>query len=303
MNTIKKNLKKGFTLIELMVSMTVTIVIIGLLLYVTRAAFSTLSEGTDNISSYQKGTQALDQLANDLESLVYRTGNNYQWMAASADDDSTSGVKGLYSNLAFLTVARDRYDGDTTTNAGDVACVQYGIKFINPIDASSDLDRTLVLYRRVVDPDDTFDNILGQTDILSVIDTSYGAIDSSANVLCDSIRELSISLVIEYTPSGMTTTKIVRLPVLLTGVTTTDDHKLDKFELNGNGINLINPPTNLTAEDIEGISSGRISAIDINAQVLSADVIPFLGLTNAPKEKIEKGIKRFSKTIFLPQLN
>jgi len=62
MKIYKSTLKKGFTMVELLVSMTITIIIIGLLVFVIRSAFDSLSQGQGNVSSYHKGKQALDQL-------------------------------------------------------------------------------------------------------------------------------------------------------------------------------------------------------------------------------------------------
>lgn len=270
-------------MVELLVSMTITIIIIGLLVFVTRSSFDSLSQGQGNVSNYHKGKLALDQMYRDLESMVYREGNDYEWLVAStaSGDAITGGFTAFASNLAFFTVAQDRYDGDVTGNNGDVSCVHYGIRFVDPVGGGNG---KMILYRNITNPDDTFTNLLGevpQADLLQTL--GNGVTPDSASIVADNIRELTINFTVEDS-NGV----IQRIPVIsATGATGAAD-----FTLAGTGITL---PVSA--------NGGRIISIEINAQVLSEESASLLNVANPPIEKIEKGITRFSKTIHIAQLN
>ncbi len=288
----KSSFQRGFTLIELLVSMTITIIIIGLLVFVTRSAFDTLSQGNGNVSSYQKANIALEQLATDLETLVVREGNNFEWLVAQRGGGNAmaNGYNAFATNLAFFTVAADRYDGDVTGNSGDVACVHYVIDFADHIGAG---DQKLILYRNIEEPNDTFANLLGTADLM----TALGAHPMAAeNIVTDSIRELTVSFTVEYSQinaaTEVETTHITKIPVISTNANNASD-----FTIRGDG--LIAP----AAASAASIRDGRVISIDINAQVISEDTEGLLNLGTVPVEKVEKGITRFSKTISIPQLN
>jgi len=288
-------LARGFTLVELLVSMTITIIIIGLLVFVTRAAFDTLSEGTGDISSYQKGEQVLEQLATDLETMVYRSGNDYAWLIANsnhatAQAGTTNALSGFSTDLSFFSVVQDRYNGAVTANNGDVACIRYGMQFIDPIGGG---DQRMVMYRQVIDPNVTFNSFLGldETGLTNALDNN-NALFNAVNVLSDNIRELSVSFTLESstTPAGG------GAPVsVIHRVDAINDGSADagNLVLLGNGIEhggALDP-------------NARIVSIDINAQILSEEALGYLNLRNVPLEKVAQGIKRFSKTIYVAQVH
>ncbi len=279
-------LHRGFTIIELMVSMVITLIIIGMLIFVTRAAFDTLAQGSGNASNKIKAEQALDYLAQDLEGLVYRSGNDFEWLAAKGESVS-GGVKGFYSNLAFFTSALDRYNGNVTSGDGDIACVNYGIEFNAVIGTSQS---RMVLYRKLVDPDDTFTNLLGSTDLLGDISSVGGALNSPSNLMSDNIRELTVSFVTQYTDSAGNL-QLENVSIIKTGATDVE------FSFKGNGVP---DPSDPDASPIPA----KITAITINAQILSEDTNALLNITNNPPvERIEQGITRYSRTIYVPQVD
>jgi len=292
--------------------MTITIIIIGLLVFVTRSAFDTLSQGNGNVSSYQKANIALEQLATDLESLVVREGNNFEWLVAErgGGDAVANGYNAFATNLAFFTVAADRYDGDVVGNSGDVACVHYGLGFIDPVGTG---DQKLILYRNIFKPGrqsdtdtetNTFDNLMGtgnQEDLLGTIEDlpqsrSENVLQAVDNIVTDSIRELTVSFTVEYSQinaeTGLVATNVAKIPVISTNANNVSD-----FTIRGDG--LIAP----AAASAASIRDGRVISIDINAQVIAEDTEGLLNLGTVPTEKVEKEITRFSKTISIPQLN
>ncbi len=300
-------MKKGFTLLELLVSMTVTLVIIGLLVFVTNSAFTTLTEGENTSKRYHDGVASLEQLATDLEAIVFKPGNNFEWLAADVDttdasENAPNGMGSFSSRLAFFTVAKDRYDGDVLNNAGDVSCVEYGVRFGDPIDVAGGTNPTFVLYRQLIDPDDAFQDLLNQADLISAVDANYSTLTNAENVLASNINQLNISFLVEYqnTTTNPSTTEYARIPVFSSGDPADDRYRGDQFSLTGNTITANSLPAGVNAADI---ADGVIKSIDINAQVLDPSVVPLLKLTNPPIEKLQQGITRFSRTIYVPQLN
>jgi len=69
----QKLLAPGFTLLELIVSMSVTLFIVGGLVAVTSSALDTFRNSTNNVRSYKQAKTAIDQLSQDLEAIVMAT--------------------------------------------------------------------------------------------------------------------------------------------------------------------------------------------------------------------------------------
>lgn len=291
----QKSAHKGFTLIELLVSMTITLLIVGGLVSVTSTALTTFRQSTNDLRGYRQAKTALDQIALDLESLVIRNGNDFEWLNASAERSTAGGVTGYYSELIFLSAVTDRYNGVVTTNPGDVSAVQYGIKYINPIsNSATGGNNTFVLYRELTDPDDAFNTHLAQQTLPSAPINDLAA---PANFLCENIREFTIAFNILHTNDDGDEI-ITKVPVLNTN---DDGYKVNDFSLTGNAI--ATSPDLTTEPDLENITSGRIVSIDINLQVISDAVV---GLSDSAvtdiDEKIEQEVRRYTKTIRIPQL-
>lgn len=287
-----KQYSNGFTIAELLVSMVITLVIVGILTFVTAKSFDVLADGRGNIKAQQDSQIALNTLQKDLEGLVYQRGNDFDWLAASSEDvaNGSSNVNAAYTRLAFLTVAQDR----DTSLSGDVCCVEYGIFYKDPTFDSSGAGQkdTYVLYRRLVEAPDTFVNHIGQVDLLSTLTSS---INTANNLVCSNIKEFSITVELVNTLADGTVT-IKKLPI---AQTSNSDNALTSMSLKGNAV-VLNPD-----DVLEANSSVNIRSFEINAQILDEEVIPLLSLPSSDeiKEKIEQGITRFSKKVFIPQIN
>ena len=167
----RRNATKGFTLIELLVAMTITTIIVGILVSITSLALDTWNRSRSEIRAARQGKAMIDSMARDFESMVVRSGNNFEWLLAESDPDS-SGPKGNGSptsvDLTFFSAATDRYNGkigDATADlGGDVSTIGYQLIYQDPINPNSSDEefKTFVLYRKIVNPDKTFEFILGQ---------------------------------------------------------------------------------------------------------------------------------------------
>ncbi|MDB4127797.1 type II secretion system GspH family protein, partial [bacterium] len=75
---------KGFTLAELLVAMTITIVLVSLTVVITGSAIDAWRGARTEIRAAGQAKVMLNSLGRDLESMVYRQGNNNsQWLIAS----------------------------------------------------------------------------------------------------------------------------------------------------------------------------------------------------------------------------
>jgi hypothetical protein len=114
----------------------------------------------------------VDSMARDFEAMVTRRGNKYEWLSAVCSE-KLPGVKLASTNaveLIFFSGATDRYDGEIGINnkqdmGGDVSCVAYRLDYKDPIDKNGNIFQTFVLNRLLVNPDNTFKDLLGKPDL------------------------------------------------------------------------------------------------------------------------------------------
>jgi len=312
---------KGFTLLELMVAMTVTLFIVGGLIAVTSSALGTLKQSTGNVRGFKQAKTALDQISLDLESLVVRSGNDFEWLAAEASNTSATSADAYFSRLVFLTAAIDRYDGDIS-QPGDISCVQYEIAYQNPISGRADNDQTdtFVLYRKLYNPGptanpgagelNTFDDFLNKPDPIDPTDPNpplaQGLLDIAnginqvavaENFVCENIREMTLVFHISYT-NAAGNPEIIKIPIINASSSSGERHR--NLKITGQSITASNETTNdIILTDI--YPNARITAIDINLQIIDDSVVPLTNIANT-EAKVEQGVKRFTKTIYLPQL-
>jgi len=167
---------KGFTLVELLVSMVITVIIIAALVVVTNMVTGAYNDSSDKIEVTLKADAALEVMSNDVEVMVTRPGNNFEWfyigqgVINSGDDQDVGGSAKIGTNaqMIFLYSTTDRYGGETSPGSagnfgGDISLVSYRLAFRNEIGSlagtsSSENDsRTFALYRHAIDPDLVFD--------------------------------------------------------------------------------------------------------------------------------------------------
>ena len=168
---------KGFTLLELLVAMSVTLLLLGMVTYMTGASMDGYKGSRDKVVAGRQAKQALDAITKDFEAMVARAdGSDNMWLHADvepklvADNAANTTLVGPAnkkilnaSRLIFFTGAPDRYDGDiggTNDNGGDVSALAYRLVYRDQI---SDKDPgeigsypVFTLYRQIIDPDETF---------------------------------------------------------------------------------------------------------------------------------------------------
>lgn len=306
---------RGFTLVELIVAMGVTTIILTLLVSITGVALDGWRLSRNKVRAARQAKEAINQISKDLESLVVRSGNNYEWFYAGSDsaDDPRGGDAAL---LAFYTVATDRYDGDAANNPGDICAVGYRLVYKDPVSGSNTSNFAVFsLYRNLVDPNATFTDVLASPLLIGsqtqsgafddFVDTGDGQdkIDNISNYICENIYEMSVGVVIEYTESdaGTTVTKHRRFTVVNQGGASADE-EIDELRVRGNGISADPISPSVATE----IANGRVVSVDVALTVITDHGMGVLrnnqGLTGAGLEDfLEKNSYRYTKSILLPQ--
>jgi prepilin-type N-terminal cleavage/methylation domain-containing protein len=277
MKTPSNHSKRGFSLIELLVAMAITTIIVTVLVSVTAMALDTWNRSRAEIRAARQAKSMIDTMARDFESFVSRKGNNFEWLYAKSNP-STDGPRGTASpnaiDLIFFSAATDRYDGyagseevDPDTGkpydlGGDVSTVGYQLTYKDPIaGASNDEYKTFVLYRKLVNPKETFDKILGQAIIKTPFDAAGGtAIDKEENFICENVYQFTVTF-------HVSTTTVAGLKSVTVPVGNKDGNGLVKeYRITGSGIQTTFVPNGVTNEQLK---AGRLSAAEISITVLS----------------------------------
>ena len=305
-NPIQRKRTKGFTLIELMVAMGITAIIITVLVSITGVATDTWTRSRDEIRASRQAKVMLDTMARDLESLVVRRGNDFEWLHARLESGSLPPVTSNGGNssetigLTFLTAATDRYLGqvgeDFPENAGDVSCASYRLRYQDPIEGGVD-DRTstFVLYRLLVNPDEAFVDLLGQPDLDAAFDKYEGNIDDQENFICENVHQFSMAFHVEVTRAGNNGSTEVKTARIVLGSSAGSG---GAFRVTGRGIQ-----TTLDANgfDIEEIQAGRLKAVEISMSVLSDGGIARMNARDGLDEKdYARNAYHYTRMIELP---
>ena len=299
----------GFTLIELMVAMAITTVIVTVLVSITGVALDSWQRGRAEIRASRQAKSMLDTMAKDFESMVSRRGNNFEWMYAKVVGDlpgSTANTSTNAADLIFFTAATDRYLGQigTTNDAGgDVSCVSYKLEYQDPVNGTDDQDSsTFVFYRLLVDPDDTFKDLLGQEDLKTAFSSSDPKVTEVENFVCENIYQFPLTYQVEVTPPGTGGSAPTVVPVR---VTLGDNAAGTEMRLRGNGLETDASVGSLQPSvSLDELKAGRLKGVEIGITVLSDAAVIRLdtpGLKEEVREKIlAQESFQYSRTVELP---
>lgn len=300
-HVLSRQVRKGFTLIELLISMTITLVIVGLLMGMTKMAVGAWQKTSSKARSSSLAQEVLASVGKDLEGMVIRSGNDYEWLYIKESDNSPT-ENGPDSNkeisnpieVSFFTAATDRYNGQINVpnvdKGGDISMVRYRLIHQDQIEANG-TKPVFSLYRERIDPDVTFDNLLAQTAIDGLIPSSE--IVNRQNYLAENIFDFTLSFNFEFTLND-STKAYRRVVVQSNGVNKT-------LSITGNKV-LVNN-TELT---VPNASSARLAGADISILVLSDGGMnslktkPITSPEDLSKFLLENG-QHYSKTVILPQ--
>jgi len=310
-NPFSSPLRRGFTLIELLVAMAITTVIVAVLVSITGVALDTWQRGRAEIRASRQAKSMLDTMAKDFESLVSRRGNNFEWLYSKVESQLPGPTANTSSNSAeviFFTAATDRYEGNiggTKDLGGDVSCVSYQLKWQDAVKGEEDdKSATFVLYRLLVNPDETFKDLLGKDDLEAAFQSKSQKVKEVENFVCENVYQFTLTYQVEVTQpssggSGATKTFPVR-------VTLGESGAGKELRLRGNGIETPNLSTGSISPQVtaDELKAGRLIGVEIGVTVLSDAAVIRLNNSNLDQKVREKILAQesfqYSRTVELP---
>ncbi|MGJ8657693.1 MAG: PulJ/GspJ family protein [Akkermansiaceae bacterium] len=299
--TVQKKALKGFTLIELLISMTITLVIVGLLMGMTKMAVGAWQATNAKARSSRLAQEVFDSVGKDLEGIVIRTGNNYEWVlikesGISGDDLGQGANKELVNPLeiSFFSAVTDRYNGQINSAddlGGDISMVRYRLIHQDVVEAGG-AKPVFSLYRQRIEPKQAFDELLAKTSIDGVVPSAE--IVERENYLAENIFDFTLSFNFEYTDqNGKKGYK--RVSIQADGVNNSLSIKGNEVLVGGTALTL---PS--------GASSPRLASADVSILVLSDSGMN--ALKTRPISSAEEFSKfltqnghHYSKSVILPQ--
>lgn len=264
--------RRGFTLMELMVAMAITTIIVTVLVSITSIALETWNRSRAELRAARQAKSMIDVMAADFQGMVSRRGNTNEWLSAIAENQLPGGkiLSTNASKLIFFTAATDRYDGKigtTDDKGGDVSCVGYLLDYRDPMSVSGNEFQTFVLNRLLVNPDKTFEDLLGKPDLTAAFSTYSNQLSDPKNFVCENVFQFTVSFKVEVTTvpaTGNTPATIVNVPVTIGK--TSSGQTTSSFRVKGSGIVAEVSGGEVTTEQL---LTGRITAIEISATVIS----------------------------------
>lgn len=198
----------GFTLIELMVATAIMTLLVMAVMTMTGNVLDVWSNASGKLSANAEARTALQYIGDDLETLVVRP-KSQSWLHVTYDNNPT-GTPDAYSarripSISMITATEHR---PTSSDFGNICAVNYQLAFGNPIVSGANIGDApppiFALYRTLVEPQDTFNNILNEpyvntpppTGLLynliaDAVSTSGGFVNFN-NFLSSHIADLSI---------------------------------------------------------------------------------------------------------------
>lgn len=278
--------------------MAITTIIVTILITITSVSLNTWNRSRAEIRAARQAQAMTEIMARDFEAMVTRPGNNFEWLIAEAGEAvGPSGNRSPNSaDIIFFTAATDRYEGqigvDGVDLGGDISAVSYALNFNNPMDPSETNSpfSTFVLTRRLIDPRETFDTLLGREDLGAAFLTlpATTSEDTKTFFVCENIYQFSITYYFESYDDVAGTFRTI--PVTLTQSANTSLRVFgDRIELNP------------VAADVN--ENSRITAVEISLTVLSDNALNAIRSPNAVStDFIAKNSFQYSKRIEVPRM-
>lgn len=258
---------------ELMVAMAITTIIVTVLVSITSIALDTWNRSRSELRASRQAKALIDTMARDFESLVTRRGNSSEWLSAvgtsSVIGDSLPSTNA--AELIFFTAVTDRYDGNlgsssTSDQGGDISCVSYQLQYDDPMGSSNPDFQSFIVKRDLINPDVTFEHLLGKDDLESAYAATPGAdINSNNNYICENVFQFTVTFHVQVTQITGGNSRLVNVPVTIGR--TSGGNITSSFKVLGTGIDTEHGGSNgVTADELR---AGRVAAMEISVTVLS----------------------------------
>ena len=248
--------------------------------------------------------EVFEIVGRDLEGLVVRTGNDFEWLRIVDSGLSTSELGPAASSeitnaleVNFFTATPDRYNGQiggSADNGGDVSLVRYKLVYQDVIDRSGGNTPVYSLYRHRIEPDETFTTLLSQADLGGALPEG-DSINDEENLLSENIYDFTLSFNFEFINADGSDG--YRRVVMQSGVGLNNT-----LSVKGNGILVNDADIDLPA----GASSLRLASADISVFVISDSGMR--GVSRAPinsdadfSRYLNENGTSYTKSVILPQ--
>lgn len=296
--------------------MVITSLLVLIIMQLTSKGLEIWKTVTDEVTTSSRSRVALRTIANDMESMQMRLGdNNYQWFFAKSDSEAGQSIKGMRipnsTQCVFFTSAYDRNPAvgssaslranyrtaraHNTETQGDINAVGYRLLFRDQIlnipgttsRKSQGIYPLFSLYRQLVSPRDAYEKMLGKEDLESAYATFKR--NDEKNFLCENIIEFNLILTIAYAPeksnasNGRATYETVTVPVISTKASRSN------IEIFGNYVKLHD----------KTLQNGHITTANISVTVVTEEgmsVINQVRLGRRPAPKLDEFFRKYTRT-------
>jgi len=170
MKTIQQNIRKGFTLLEVLVSTAIMVIIVLTVVSIASDSLRVYDRAVADLSTQSEARGVLDAMENDFSTAVLRSDGRC-WMeiiipggtSAPSTVTAVGNIHPIDQPIVMLFSApqdRPRWSADTTTRRqlrGDVCAVAYRIGQRSPFDMPGEkIQQVYGVYRTIIDPENTF---------------------------------------------------------------------------------------------------------------------------------------------------
>ena len=170
MNTLQRNVRKGFTLLEVLVSTAIMVIIVLTVVTIASDSLRVYDRAVADLSTQSEARGVLDAMENDFSTAVLRSDGRC-WMeiiipggtGAPTTVPTVGNIHPIDQPLVMLFSApqdRPRWSADATTRRqlrGDVCAVAYRIGQRSPFDLPGEkIQQVYGVYRTIIDPESTF---------------------------------------------------------------------------------------------------------------------------------------------------
>ena len=289
---------------ELMVAMAITTIIVTVLVSITSIALDTWNRSRAELRAARQAKAMVDTMARDFESLVTRRGNDSEWLSAESPNSIGINLESTNSaDLIFFSGSTERYNGSigtTSDKGGDVSCIGYRLLYDDPIKKGGDFE-TFILKRILVNPDETFNNLLSQKDLESSFGTYSGKLEDVENFVCENIFQFTVTFLVDVTQGTGNSAKVVTVPVT---IGKDESGQITKsLKVKGTGLETTAAPSGVSNDELK---AGRIRAMEISLTVISDPGIDQIrrGAFNKGKisEFMAKNSYHYTKLVQLPSM-
>ncbi|MEX1113721.1 MAG: prepilin-type N-terminal cleavage/methylation domain-containing protein [Akkermansiaceae bacterium] len=299
--------KRGFTLMELMVAMAITTIIVTVLVSITSIALDTWNRSRAELRASRQAKSMVDSMARDFEALVTRRGNTNEWLSAISAQTMPGDrlLSTSASKLIFFTAATDRYNGQIgvtgVDNGGDVSCVAYELEYKDPIGGNSGKFDTFILNRKLVDPKEAFEKLLGKDELETAFTSVSGNVNDSTNFVCENIFQFTVTFHVQVAQTVSGTTTLINVPVTVGKSSSGQITK--EFRIKGSGVIADISGGSVTSDQLK---AGRVTAVEISLTVVSdfgIDQLRTRTFTGSQQsEFLAKNSYQYSKMVQLPSM-